>query len=132
MIGDADGYTSEEETYPVECADALETFCKILDKLEPLKGSWGVMLNEMEKHFEEGQITEEDLLFWHMYVDKEYDIKDLDKDAAKMLKLLGKNSYGDGLDSLIVGETEYSFLVYQDYKLCYHDEDGVKHNTYFE
>lgn len=132
MIGDANGYTSEEGTFPVECADALEHFCKILDKLEPLEGSWGIMLNEMESHFSEGQITQEDLDFWNIFVERDYDEDELDQESSDMLELLGTHSYGDGLGDLVTAETEYSFLVYQDYKLHYYDENNVKHDTYFE
>lgn len=132
MIGDANGYTSEEGTFPVECADALERFCKILDKLQPLEGSWGVMLNEMDSHFAEGQITQEDLDFWNLYVERDYDEDELDESALETLELLGTHSYGDGLGDLVRAETEYSFLVYQNYKLTYYDEDNIKHQTYFE
>lgn len=132
MIGDANGYTSEEGTFPVECADALEQFCKILDKLEPLKGSWGIMLNEMESHFVEGQITQEDLNFWNIFVERDYNEDELDQESSDMLELLGTHSYGDGLGDLVRAETEYSFLVYQDYELSYYDEYNKKHNTYFE
>lgn len=128
MIGDANGYTSEEETFPIESADVLEKFCKILDKLKPLNGTWGIVFDRgLDRWFKEGQITQEDLDFWKIYVDNDYKEEDLDDEANDIL-----DKIGDTLNYLIRGETEYSFLVYQDYTLTYYDEDNVKHDTYFE
>lgn len=133
MIGDADGHTSEEGSFPLGCEDVIEKFCKILDKIEPLKGTWGIVLDRgIDKWFEEGQITEDEFNFWTVFVDREYDEDQLDQETLDLLELLAKYGYGDGLGELVRGETEYSFLVYQDYKLKYIDENGNKHNTYFE
>ena len=126
MIGDADGYTSEEGEFKVQDADVIEKFCRILDKLKPLKGSWGIMLNEMDSHFAEGHITEDELNFWDIVATEDYEDEDFEK--VKELNPKHEAMFQD----LISAETEYSFLVYEDYKLSYYDEKGLKHNTYFE
>lgn len=128
MIGDADGDTFEEEVFSIQSGPVLEKFCKILDKLNPLKGTWGIVLDRgIERWFEEGQITQEDVDFWNIFVYSDYNEEDLDDETNKMLDLVG-----DELGYLVRGETEYSFLVYQDYSLKYVNEYGEKFNTYFE
>lgn len=127
MIGDANGYTSYDETFSIKCGDVLEKFCKILDKLKPLNGTWGIVFDGgLDRWFQEGQITQEDLDFWERYVALDYNDEDLNDEEAELLEELGELNY------LIRGETEYSFLVYQSYKLTYYDENNVKHDTYFE
>lgn len=128
MIGDADGDTEFEESFPIEAGEVLEKFCRILDKLSPLKGTWGIVFrNGIKEWFEAGQVTQEDMNFWKTYVDLDLKDGEIDEETDKILDLIG-----DTLSYLIRGETDYSFLVYQDYILKYVDEYGEVFNTYFE
>lgn len=136
MIGDGNGYTSEEGEFSVYNAEAIEKFCKILDKLKPVKGSWGIMLNEVFEHYFEDQITLEESLMWSILTEGEYEYneeleEEYSEELSNNLKEFSEKFAGIFQD-LIRAETEYSFLVYQSYELKYHDENGVKHNTYFE
>lgn len=141
MIGDANGNINEKGIYDLKYADQIEMFCKILDKMKPLEGTWGIVLEDFSRWYNENQISLEEYLFLQIvggsnfleYYD--YNIKKVIKKDFKQEEQEIINKYVDyeGLfEDLIFSENEYSFLVYEGYELKYVDEDGVKHKTFFE
>jgi hypothetical protein len=117
MIGDADGYTTEEVEVSID-NPYLERYCKLLNKLKPNKGYWGLSLDEenIEKCHNEKQINKEeyDFLMATMFENEEM----YDGDGAK-------SEFFEGVRS----DTEYSFLVFENVELFYFDENGKKHKT---
>ncbi len=126
MIGDANGNTSEKVRVDVN-NPFLERYCILLNKLRPVPGRWGVMLeqDQIADHVKDGQITEEEGEFL-----KKCMFDDCDYDEVEIKKTLGENykaayEFQDG----VKGETEYSFLVFEGIDLYYVDEYGEKHET---
>jgi len=118
MIGDADGNTNEE-VYVNADNPFLEKYLKIIDKLKPVKGRWGIMFeyDRMKQHMEEGQITQDEYDFLMKTMFEDGELTDEEQDFVWELS--------EG----IMGQTEYSFLTFEGYKLTYVDEYGVKHKT---
>lgn len=54
-----------------------------------------------------------------------------DDDAINYFKTEEENNWANEFGEAIMGETEYSFLVFQGIELKYVDEDGKKHKTKF-
>jgi hypothetical protein len=123
MIGDSNGYT--KETVRINKDNPyVERFCKLLNKLEPCNGHWGVVLDRdrMGKTLDEKKITKKDYKFlcrlmWPEDGDKFEDVE---------------NDYMNEFESAIKSDTEYSFLVFQSVDLFYVDEFSVKHETEFK
>ena len=123
MIGDANGYTSEEVEANVD-NPYVERFVKLLNSLQPTKGRWGVILEEarLRDSLNEGQITEDDYNFLcpMMFYDWEEE-NELEEDPDDGFKYEFMDCVRD--------EAEYSFLVFEGIDLYYYDEYGVKHET---
>lgn len=123
MIGDANGDTTEETETSID-NPYLERFVKLLNGLEPLKGHWGVMLEDyrLQRHVKEGHITQEDYEFLApmMFYDWEEE-NDIEADYD--------DGHKYGFMDCIRAEAEYSFLVFQGIDLFYYDENGVEHET---
>lgn len=124
MIGDCDGDTGEEMTAPIEDAEIVERFVKLINSLEPTSGNWGIVFSKYEfKDFlTEGQITEDDYEFLNTVM---FSVNRDGKDN-KDNKYLDYNGY---FSECIQGDVEYSFLVFEGVDLYYYDEHGVKHET---
>ena len=123
MIGDANGETHEDVEISKD-NPFLERFYTLLNKLQPVKGSWGLQLSEedLRKCFLENQICREEYNFLKrmMFEDEgeeAFMIFDNDEDYA--------DEFADGVRS----ESEYSFLVFQGLDLVYFDEFGKKHKA---
>ncbi len=123
MIGDANGYTSEKGKVSAD-NPYLEGFCKILKKVKPTKGSWGIQLEQedVDKFYKEKQIDKEEHKLLSKIVNP-YRDKEAKKLDEKSFEYLEEISY------LVRSDTEYSFLVYQDFELTYIDEYKQKHKT---
>lgn len=131
MIGDADGDTSK--TVKVSADNPyLERYCKLLKKVKPVKGTWGICLDTetLEKWLNEKQITKDDYQFLQATMfDPDFGILTIDntdENGEKNPYDLDKDrflaEFYEGVDS----ETEYSFLVFEGLDLKYVDENGVK------
>ena len=120
MIGDANGKTSEEAVISIN-NPFLKPLTEALDKLGEIEGHWGTMLDE--KHYDGnrkiGNIN-----------DFEYELLSLvtgyayEEDAANdFFKKYGydeseqNHNYLQEFEGLLISDTEYSFLVYEGYKL---------------
>jgi len=118
MIGDANGDTRKSVRVSVD-NPYVERFCKLLNKLKPLKGSWGICFrdNYLEDFLKCRQIKKDDFEFLRqtMYKDVEGEVNLEEKHLV----------FYEG----ITGETEYSFLVFEGVDLYYFDEFGLKHET---
>lgn len=120
MIGDANGHTDEQATISVN-NPFLPIITGALDKLKVCKGSWGIQLKPSDYHgnYKSKNINklEYDLLcLVSGYSSDEEDIESFLKEnnfevTEANLEFLGQ------FEGLFIGETEYSFLVYQGYKL---------------
>lgn len=124
MIGDADGYTSEEVELSADNPH-IERHCKLLQKLKPIKGHWGISLNQeqINNALKCKQITKSDydFLFRTMFP---YDLDEEDENYIE-------DKFLDEFDSGIKSDTEYSFLTFQDLELIYVDENNTHHQTTF-
>lgn len=121
MIGDANGDTEEETETSID-NPYIERYVKLLNSLEPTKGTWGLILDQsnIAQCLKEKQITEDDFKFLSAIMfEEEYDEFKTDQDWDFAHDL------GDG----VRGETEYSFLVFQGINLEYYDEYGIKFQT---
>jgi hypothetical protein len=150
MIGDADGDTDRETELSVN-NPFIERFCKILDKLKPTKGYWGISFSSdrLYNHYKEGQISIEDFTFLYTLMnysevtDEEYleeigDGEFFDEyfenlDRTLIFKVQEEQvDFIEEFASAIVSETGYSFITYERYSLIYVDENGKEWDTYFE
>ena len=118
MIGDSNGYTTEKGKIS-EDNPYLEPFLKILDKLQPPKGHWGIVFRDIDNY--SSQLTDEEFKLFEN-VNCLYDIDEDELDDKSL-------EYLEELSNLIRDDIEYSFLVYQDYELIYVDEFKKKHET---
>lgn len=115
MIGDSNGSTSEEMDISIEDIDIVEKFIKIISKLEPTKGYWGISLDKYRigYHRDEGQINDEEYGF-----------------LTKVMFEYDKNDETAGyFYECVQSETEYSYLTFEGVDLYYYDEYGEKHDT---
>ena len=125
MIGDADGDTTEELIISKD-NPYIEKYCRILDKLGPTPGYWGLSLQtgRVAKCLKAGQIDEEEYQFLlrTMFGDR----------SSTFVVEEGNENYADDFAEGVSSETEYSFLSFTGYTLLYVDEFGEEHGTYFE
>jgi hypothetical protein len=124
MIGDAKGYTSEKGKISAD-NPYLEPFLKIIKKIKPTQGHWGIVFDGSlsSRLLKEKQITKEEHKLFSIIVspyDNEYEDEEMDDKEVDHL---------DEIGDLIRSETEYSFLVYQGFELTYVDEFKKKHET---
>lgn len=133
MIGDAKGQTTEEVVLSVD-NPFIERFVTLINKLEPTKGTWGIVFEEydFEKFYDEKQLTKEDYDFLRLLMfATDLEVEELkSQDTFKVEKK--DEDYVIEFFEGVRGHTEYSFLVFQGVRLYYYDEYGVKHETYFE
>jgi len=122
MIGDANGHTSEKVDIS-RSNPFLERFVTLVNSLTSTKGTWGIVFDEsnLEKHFNEGQISldEYNFLLRTMYGERDPDVSMSEKDEE----------FADEFYQGVRGETEYSFLVFQSLDLYYYNEHGKKCRT---
>ncbi len=124
MIGDANGHTSK--TVKVSHKNPyLERFVSLLNKLKPIKGHWGTVFeyNLLDELLKEKQITQDDYHFLDRMMNEEYD------EDSEFIVEEENEDYADEFYNGVRGETEYSFLVFQDVELTYYDEYGKSHKT---
>jgi len=122
MIGDANGDTSEKVNLSLD-NPYIEKFVTLINKLKPLKGTWGIVFEGSIFDFHNaGQLTEEEYEFLDVLMFE-------DSELIDKLKLDDKYAY-EFLEG-VRGETEYSFLVFKGATLYYFDEFGEKHDTKF-
>ena len=120
MIGDADGHTDEEAVISIN-NPFLKPITEALDKLGEIEGHWGTMLDD--EHYEGNRKTGN-------INDFEYELLSLvtgynyDEDTANdFFKKYGyeeteqNHDYLAEFEGLLISDTEYSFLVYEGYKL---------------
>jgi hypothetical protein len=128
MIGDANGNTTEEAKISAG-NPFVERYVKLLNKLKPVKGSWGVQLerSDIYGNFKEKRITKDDLDFLNrtMFSSEDED----EEDAEAYFKTPEENSYANELHEGVRAEAEYSFLVFEGVNLTYIDEYGKSHET---
>jgi hypothetical protein len=131
MIGDGRGHTEEEMTASIEDADIVERFVTLINKLTPTKGHWGVMLEDdrIYKHFEEGQITEDDYKFLTTVMFDDYYDEDDEEENDNTEEENEYKKYSGYFSECVMSVTEYSFLVFEGVDLYYYDEYGIKHET---
>lgn len=133
MIGDANGYTNEKITVSAD-NPFIERYVKLLNKLEPTKGTWGIILsygNRMWSHHQEGQITLDDYNFLNRLAFPESLDEEEDEESINYFKTEQENDWADEFYEGVRSDTEYSFLVFQGVELKYVDEYGKKHKTKF-
>lgn len=121
MIGDADGHTDEEATISVN-NPFLPIVTKALDNLKVPDGSWGLRLSyeHYDKNFEAKNINELEYDILTLVTNYNYEN---DEHCDEILEKHNFESSGINIDFLyefegiFTDETEYSFLVYEKYKL---------------
>ena len=120
MIGDADGHTDEEAIISIN-NPFLKPLTEALDKLGGLEGNWGIMLDE--EHYagnrKIGNINDFEYELLLLVTGYNYE----EDTANDFLKKYGydesekNHDYLQEFDGLLIADTEYSFLVYEYYKL---------------
>jgi hypothetical protein len=117
MIGDANGNTTETVKVSVD-NPFLERYVTLLNGLQPTKWKWGVMLeeNRLLKHFNEGQISEDDHNFLSklMFEESEVEFEISEDDESYSMEFMRG----------VRGMNEYSFLIFEGLDLHYVDEFG--------
>lgn len=116
MIGDGDG----ETTYDFTCDDSqieeVIKYVKILNKLKPLKGYWGICFKDYPKEYPGKYIG---------LSEEEYNI---------LLDLLHPSEY-DGIKgefcACLRDEMEYYFLVFQYIDIYYYDKNNTEFKVKF-
>ena len=152
IIGDSDGHTNEETTISLK-NPFIEKICRILDKLKPNKGHWGIGFSDDQLflcHKECYISLDEFILLYltsHIYfVGINLTKETIKENFFKRFKIQFDdyilddiiNQDNDDFDyiyefeGLFKKEVSYSFLTYRGYDLMYVDNNGVEHNTYFE
>lgn len=124
MIGDANGYTTEEETVSLD-NPYVERYITLMNSLKPTKGKWGIILNSnrLEEHFKEGQISKDDFDFLETMMFYNYRNKHNFKVEEENDEFAAQFCEG------VREETEYSILVFEGCDLFYIDEFGESHET---
>lgn len=111
MIGDADGDTEESCNIELETQDDLDALIIIQDILdvhtEPNEGRWGFILDH--ENFRQKPDDVYNILYNQKKAPKTYN------EIKLNAKILGKITYI--VSECFRGEAEYSFLVYQAYRL---------------
>ena len=123
-IGDSCGYTTKEVYLSVD-NPYIERYCTLLNSIQPLKGKWGIILNEetIESCFkEENQITEDDYNFL---------MRTMFSEENNYFKSDKENDYADEFYEGVMEELDYSFLVFEGVKLTYTDKHNVVFDTEF-
>ena len=120
MIGDADGWFNKENTISIN-NPFLEIVTAALDKLEICEGSCGLQLNEEDYlgNFENNKINELEydllcLVSCYSLYDKTSD-DFLQKHNFENTK--ENHQYLNEFVGLLIEENEWSYLVFEDYKL---------------
>jgi len=120
MIGDADGYTKEEVQISLD-NPYVEKYCRLLNKLKPVKGTWGLILDEetIKKAYKEKQINAKDMsLLLKLMFEPDYDDDQEEEDQYAQ-------EFFEGVRS----DSEYTFLVFQGVSLYYINEYGETQQT---
>ena len=120
MIGDADGYTDEEAIISIN-NPFLKPLTETLDKLGKIEGHWGTMLDK--EHYdgnrEIGNINDFEYELLSLVTGYDYE----EDTANEFLNKYGydeseqNHDYLQEFKGLLISDTEYSFLVYENYKL---------------
>ena len=120
MIGDADGHTDEEAVISIN-NPFLKPLTETLDKLGKIEGHWGIMFDE--EHYDGnrkiGNINDFEYELLSLVTGYDYD----EDTANDFLKKYGydeseqNHDYLQEFEGLLISDTEYSFLVYENYKL---------------
>lgn len=123
-IGDTWGRTTQDVYLSID-NPYIERYCTLLNSIQPLKGRWGIILNEetVELCFkEENQITEDDYNFL---------MRTMFSEENNYFKSDRENDYADEFYDGVMEELDYSFLVFEGVKLTYTDEHNVVFDTEF-
>jgi hypothetical protein len=122
MIGDANGNTEMKETISAK-NPFLPLVTAALDNLKNVKGRWGMVLDDRfySQNLEDGNISK-----------SEYNLLSLvsgwgcDEESEEVIDYLKDNGFENNEENidflnefqgLLIDDTEYSFLVYEGYKL---------------
>ncbi len=120
MIGDADGHTDEEVIMSIN-NPFIKPLTEALDKLGEIEGHWGIMLDK--EHYEGnrkiGNINDFEYELLSLVTGYSYE----EEDPNYFFKKYGydeseqNHNYLQEFEGLLISDTEYSFLVYEGYKL---------------
>lgn len=120
MIGDGHGYTTTQKTISSN-NPFLKIITNALRKLKIPKGSWGLQLKEESYYFNYKNKNISELEFDLLSLVSYYNI-----DEEQIVEFLKKHGFEDSkinhnyikiFEGLLIKETEYSFLIYEEYKL---------------
>lgn len=123
-IGDTCWHTTQDVYLSVD-NPYIERYCTLLNSIQPLRGRWGIILNEetIESCFkEENQITEDDYNFL---------MRTMFLEGNNYFRSDEENDYADEFYGGVMEELDYSFLVFEGLKLTYTDEHNVVFDTEF-
>jgi hypothetical protein len=120
MIGDTDGHTDEEAVISIN-NPFIKPIIEALDKLQVCEGSWGLQLNEedYEGNYKNKNINKLEYDLLCLVSGYSYD-EDVANDFFREHGFENSeinHDYLQEFEGLFIDDTEYSFLVYQSYKL---------------
>jgi len=120
MIGDANGHTDKEGTISIG-NPFLQIITKALDKLGEIAGHWGIMLDNEHYYgnYKIGNISELEYDLLCLVSGYNYNEDEANEffEKHKFEKTDENKNYLQEFDGLLIADTEYSFLVYNGYKL---------------
>lgn len=108
MIGDANGHTNEVFECSREELEEVSQYILILNKLERLKGHWGICFDNYPEEYpgEYIGLTEEEYDKFYEFINSE-----------------------EGYEFGIRSDAEYSFLVFEGIDVTYIDENNAVHDV---
>lgn len=121
MIGDGDGETEYGFACGKEDIEEVVKYVNILNKLEPLKGHWGICFDNYPEEYPGEYIG---------LSEEEY---------KKFIRILSLDEYDDlhntveeNIYDCIKSSNGYHFLVFEGINIYYYDENGKKFNVMIE
>ena len=120
MIGDGDGYTTENFSCDPDKIEEVIKYVDILNRLKPLSRHWGICFSNYPEEYpgEYIGLNEEEYKILIHLINLGDEYKDEDEDSILSIE----NTICDCLRSQI----EFSFLVFEGVEIFYHGEDGRK------
>ena len=118
MIGDADGYTSEEATLSI-ANPFTQMVNEALCKLKPIKGHWGISLQDstFEFNYKEKNISKSEYDLLRLVNEYDEDIVDEFFKENGFEDCEANHEFLTEFECLFRNETAYSYLTYQSHSL---------------
>ena len=124
MIGDGNGYTTENFLCDSNEIEEVIKYVDILNRLKPLPRHWGICFNNYPEKYPGNYVglTEEEYKIFISLLN--LDDEDEDDTITPTIEI--------SISDCLKDETEYSFLVFEGVNIYYYDENGKKFKVSWE